>query len=177
MNEERDQRLVDACLKGDTKAFEQIVLSYQKPLYTAAYRIVEDQDEAEDVLQNAFIKAYENLGTYKKSHKLFSWLYRITLNEALNTIHAKKRFEGLSGDYKSGEKTGDEVFQESELSHALDSALRELKLDYRLVIILNHFHDRSYTEMSYILNIPVKTVKSRLFTARNMLRELLVHNK
>jgi RNA polymerase sigma-70 factor (ECF subfamily) len=99
------------------------------------------------------------------------------LNEALNTIHSKKRFEGLSGDYQSDEKTGDDVVQESELSHALDSALRELKLDYRLVIILNHFHDRSYTEMSYILNIPVKTVKSRLFTARNMLRELLVHNR
>jgi RNA polymerase sigma-70 factor (ECF subfamily) len=177
MNEERDQRLVDACLKGNTKAFEEIVLNYQKPLYTAAYRIVEDQDEAEDVLQNAFIKAYENLGTYKKSYKLFSWLYRITLNEALNSLHGKKRFEGLSGDYQSGEKRGDEVVQENELSHALDSALRELKLDYRLVIILNHFHDRSYTEMSYILNIPVKTVKSRLFTARNMLRELLVHNR
>jgi RNA polymerase sigma-70 factor (ECF subfamily) len=99
------------------------------------------------------------------------------LNEALNAAHSKRRFEGLSGEYQSGEKTGDELLQESELSGALDSALRELKLDYRLVIILNHFHDRSYTEMSYILNIPVKTVKSRLFSARNMLRELLVHNK
>lgn len=159
------------------KAFEQIVLAYQKPLYTAAYKIVEDQDEAEDVLQNAFIKAFENLRSYKKSYKLFSWLYRITLNEALNTLHSKKRFEGLSGEYQSGEKSGEEVVHESELSRALDSALRELKLEYRLVIILNHFHDRSYSEMSYILNIPVKTVKSRLFTARNMLRELLVHNK
>ncbi len=177
MNEESDQQLVRACLKGETKAFEQIVSRYQKPLFNAAYRIVDDRDESEDILQNAFIKAYGSLKSYNPSYKLFSWLYRITVNEALNVLNSKKRFDGLPQDLRSSDKQSDEILQEDERSKALDNAIRELKLEYRLVIILNHFHDRSYTEMSYILNIPEKTVKSRLFSARSMLREILVHNK
>ena len=175
MIEESDQQLVKACLKGETKAFERIILQYQKPLFNAAYRILNDRDEAEDVTQNAFIKAYENLGRYNASYKLFSWLYRITVNESLNALDARKRFNELPTEYASEEKSTDEIVEAKELGDAIDRALRGLKLEYRLVIILNHFHDRSYSEMSYILNIPEKTVKSRLFSARTMLRDLLTH--
>lgn len=174
MTVESDLDLVQACLNGETKALERIILLYQKPLFNAAYRIVDDRDEAEDITQIAFIKAYENLKSYKSSYKLFSWLYRITVNEALNALEKRKRFNGLKEDYASSDKRSDELIEERETNNAIDKALRELKLEYRLVIVLNHFHNRSYSEMSFILNIPEKTVKSRLFSARAMLRELLM---
>ena len=177
MIEEDDRQLVEASLRGEEKAFERIVEKYQKPLFNAAYRIVDDHDEAEDVTQSAFIKAYENLKSYNPGFKLFSWLYRITMNEALNVSNAKKRFGGLHERIASSEKSGEELAEERDVSSEIERALRSLKLEYRLVIILKHFHDHSYSEMSYILQIPEKTVKSRLFTARNMMREFLLQTK
>ena len=168
-----DLRLVEQCLEGDRKAFECIVDKYQKPMFNAALRILNDCEDAADAAQSAFIKAYENLRAYNKRYKFFSWLYRIAINESLNLLQQRRKFEGINEEIVSNDKTPEERYREKETSQRIQSALMEMDLDYRVVIVLSHFQDLSYKEMSYILDIPEKTVKSRLFSARQLLRSIL----
>lgn len=169
-----DYALVKHCLRGEPRAFEQLVDKYQKPIFNVAYRMVRDYDDAEDIAQNAFVKAYENLSAYNPKHKFFSWLYRMAVNEALNFLKQKNRLQGLSEDLQAGEQSPDKRYEEAELSESLHDALMELKVDHRAAIVLKHFEDLSYRDIGYILEIPEKTVKSRLFTARQLLRDILI---
>jgi RNA polymerase sigma-70 factor (ECF subfamily) len=172
--ERSDRELVAECLTGSKEAFEALVERYQRVIFNVAYRMVNDYDEAEDITQSVFIKGFESMRSYNPRHKFFSWLYRIAVNESLNHIRARKRMVELSPDMVSGGKTPEEAYGESELSEKLGEALTYLDPSYRIVIVLKHLRDCSYKEISEILQIPEKTVKSRLFTARQLLRGVLV---
>lgn len=174
MKERNDSMLVDQCLKGDNRAYETLVLTYEKPIYNLALRMVKVPEDAEDIAQTVFVKAYEKLDSYNPAHRFFSWIYRIAVNESINFCKRNRRTE----DYESGvtgsdKETPEQSFRDGELSENIGSAIAQLKLDYRLVIVLKHFHDFSYQEMGEILQIPEKTVKSRLFTARQQLKVIL----
>ena len=167
-------------VKGDRESFGAIVDRYQRAIFNVAYRMVNDYEDAMDITQSAFIKAYENLDKYDPSHKFFSWLYRIAINESLNHVSRRKRQTRLA--YEPGDSLryggqvhspGDPV-EESETDAMLQGALAQLKFDYRLVVILRHFLSLSYREIGDIIDVPEKTVKSRLFTGRQMLKEILV---
>lgn len=174
MQEANDKDLVNRCLKGDRKAFEALLDRYQKPIYNVALRMVNNVDDAADLTQSVFLKAYENLTSYNDQYKFFSWIYRIAVNASLNFLEQKKRCD-LLGDQDIPEEPVIETnLEASERIEKLDDALLELKMECRIVIVLRHFHDLSYEEMSHILDIPEKTVKSRLFTARHMLKDILV---
>lgn len=174
MQEPHDKDLVKRCLKGDQKAFEILLDRYQKPIYNVALRMVNDVDDAADLTQTVFIKAYENLRSYNDRYKFFSWLYRIAVNTSLNFLEQKKRRD-LLGDRDIPQEPGVEAeLEASERVQKLEDAILELRPEYRIVIVLRHFHDLSYEEMSQILDIPEKKVKSRLFSARQMLREILL---
>jgi RNA polymerase sigma-70 factor (ECF subfamily) len=174
MKEEDDLTLVERCLNGDNKAFEGIVEKYQKPVFNAVFRIVNDYDDSEDVTQAAFVKAYEKLRSFNRKYKFFSWLYRIAVNESINFVNSRKNVEGLDETIISNEKTPDETFDVIESSERIRDALLDLKLEYRTVVVLKHFQNLSYQEISYIVEIPEKTVKARLFTARELLRDILL---
>jgi RNA polymerase sigma-70 factor (ECF subfamily) len=174
MNERSDNELVQQCLKGRTKAFEELVLRYQKPVYNVAYRMTKSTVDAEDITQLTFIKVYEKLETYNAKYKFFSWIYRIAVNEALNTIHVKGRFSPLEERVDDDIKTPEDIFEENELSETIQNALLEMTIEHHSVVVLKHLQHFSYRDIAYILEIPQKKVKSRLFSARQQLKEILL---
>jgi RNA polymerase sigma-70 factor, ECF subfamily len=175
MTAHADAELVRECLAGDQRAFETLVRKYEKPIYNLALKMLKDRDDAMDVSQTVFVKVYERLDSYDDKHGFFSWIYRIAINESINFSKRSKRLD----EYESGVTAALAPTQEAEqsagaLSEEVERAIAELKLDYRMVIVLKHFHDFSYGEMADILGIPEKTVKSRLFSARQQLKEILI---
>ena len=165
--------IVQACLAGERKAFEVLVDRYEKKLFNAAYRILGDTEDAMDATQSAFVKAYEKLNTFDTSCRFFPWMYRILINESLNIVNYRKRHQELDSNIPLPGKSPEEKFRDRELGRHLQAALKALKPDYRIVVALRHYQSFSYQEIAEILQIPEKTVKSRLFTARQQLKEIL----
>jgi RNA polymerase sigma-70 factor (ECF subfamily) len=131
-------------------------------------------EDAEDITQSVFIKVYESLGSYRPEYKFFSWIYRITVNETLNFLKQRNRHGDLDQERLREEETPEEVFEKAEQSERIQKALMEIPLIYRVVILLKHFNHFSYREIAYITDTPEKKVKSRLFTARQKLKEVLL---
>jgi len=174
MMETPDQDLVVRCLDGDAGAFASLVGRYQKTVFNAVLRMVRDPDDAEDITQSVFVKAYEHLASYKPGHKFFSWIYRMAMNETLNFLKSRKRLERLDNpETASSEKTPDQAAEENALREDMGETLMRLDVSHRAVVVLRHFHDLSYDEIAYVLDLPERLVKSRLFTARQQLKELL----
>ncbi len=171
---DRDEMIVKDCLAGERKAFEVLVDRYEKKLYNAAYRVLGDAEDAMEATQSAFVKAYERLGTFDTSQRFFPWMYRIVVNESLNIISRRKRFQEIDSKIPVPGRSPDEKYGDQELARHLQAAVRVLKPDYRVVVALRHYQGFTYQEIGEILGIPEKTVKSRLFTARQQLREILV---
>ncbi len=167
-----DHELVDRCLRGDLEAFAPLVVRYQKPLFNVALRMVRDREDARDITQTAFVKAYEKLRSFDRQHRFFSWIYRIAVNECLNFVSRRRPERPLLADLPAADDPQRDA-EASELAARVQDALVTLTLDYRLVVILRHFLDLSYVEMSEALLIPEKTVRSRLYTARQRLAEVL----
>jgi len=176
MKEPRDDAvLVRECLAGDQRAFEKLVRKYQKPLYNLALRMVRDPDDAMDVVQGVFVKVYEKLDSYDEKHGFFSWIYRITINESINFSKRARRADEYESGVTAALAPSQEAAHDAEaLSEEIEKGIAMLKLDYRLVIVLKHYLDFSYQEMADVLAIPEKTVKSRLFSARQQLKEILI---
>jgi RNA polymerase sigma-70 factor (ECF subfamily) len=171
-----DLMLIRQCLEGRREAFEELIARYQKAVFNVALRLVKDYQDAQDLAQTVFIKAYEKLDRFDARHKFFSWIYRLAVNESLNFIKRRRRFEKLdeSAGYAAVEPASDKNDEESEMSRNVQNALMDLEIDHRAVIVLKHFENLSYQEIGYILDLPEKTVKSRLFTARQTLKEILI---
>jgi RNA polymerase sigma-70 factor (ECF subfamily) len=173
MNKPDDKELMERCVKGDRRAFETLLVRYEKPVYNAAYRMLHNADDARDVTQTVFLKVYENLDQYDPAHRFFSWVYRIALNESINWLKKSNRQEAL--DYETADQgDGPEAMASDEqLGEGMEAALMRISSDYRAVIILKHVLGCSYIEISEVLDIPEKKVKSRLYTARQLLQERL----
>jgi RNA polymerase sigma-70 factor (ECF subfamily) len=174
MNETDDAVLVKKCIQGDIKAFEVLVDKYQKPIFNAALRVCNDFDSAEDISQAAFVKAYEKLKSYNSKYRFFSWMYRIVINEALNFLNQGKNLLELDENIISKQKTPDQIMEQTEISEKIRDALMQIEPNYRFLIELRHFQNCSYSEIGYILNIPEKKVKSRLYMARQTLGKILI---
>jgi RNA polymerase sigma-70 factor, ECF subfamily len=169
--DERD--LVARCLRGDLSGFEPIVERYNRVLFGVALRLLGSYQDACDATQDALIKAFEHLDSYDPERKLFSWLYRILVNECLNVRRARHPAEPLDERISDGAQP-DEAAAAGERRERIQAALQELPFDSRQVVVLRHFAEFSYAEIADALGIPEKTVKSRLFTARQRLAELLL---
>ncbi|HKB84735.1 MAG TPA: RNA polymerase sigma factor [Ignavibacteriaceae bacterium] len=172
-----DKDLVKESLQGSQKSFEEIVDRYYKTIYRLAYRILHDDDNAEEITQIVFVKAYESLGSFNPKFKFFSWLYRIAVNETLNLSKKLSYTEKLNEEYSSAAENPDEIYARSELGEKIEIALMELDILYRVPLVFKHFMDYSYKEISELLGVPEKTIKSRLFTGRQILKEVLIKNK
>jgi RNA polymerase sigma-70 factor, ECF subfamily len=172
MDDHYCRALVNKCLNGETDAFDELVNHHQFAMYNTVFRIVGDGDDARDVTQAAFVKAWENLHTYKPEYRFFSWLYRIMVNEALNTVRSKRVHYELKLVDEQAEPADSDLLvaeQNADLARAID----RLSPEYKTVIVMRHFEDLSYKEMADVLDIDEKTVKSRLYSARMKLREVL----
>lgn len=169
-----DSDVIRRCKKGDVEAFGDIVRKYQNIIYNVVLKMVNDRDSADDITQSAFIKAYENFNRYKTDYPFYSWVQKIAVNEALNYIKQRKKIVAFDDSYESATSDNPETeYVRNELQDRIDRALEKLKPEYRIIIVLRHFGELSYTEIGEILDVPEKTVKSRLFTARQELRSVL----
>jgi RNA polymerase sigma-70 factor, ECF subfamily len=174
MKEVDDNQIVRQCLGGDKEAFSRLVEKYQGIVYNVALRMVKDAGDAEDIAQAALVKAYEKLRSYNERYRFYSWLYRITINEALNHLDRQRRFSALDDGTEDPQQNPELASEARDRSERIQEALMELNVDQRAVLVLRHFEERSYEEIGFILEIPVKRVKSRLFDARQILRDVLV---
>lgn len=174
MSDSEDKTLIKRCLIGDSRAFERLIQKYQKPIFNAAIRIVGDYEDARDITQAVFVKAYEKLDAYDSRYKFFSWIYRMTVNEAINLTARRKEQTRIDPDSVSDTDTPEVIFERNVLSGEVDEAVGELPLEYRLVIIFRHWVDLPYRDIGYILDIPENTVKSRLYSARRLLAEIMI---
>lgn len=163
---------VARCLQGETSAFEPLVRRYERVMFAIALRLLGDFEEARDATQDAFVRVYEKLHTFDPSRKFFSWLYRIVVNECLNVRRARKMHAPLDGEYATT-SVAFETLAAAELHDRVQAALGQLTKEYREVIVLRHFADLSYDEISEVTGVAEKTVKSRLFSARERLAKLL----
>lgn len=161
-------------MKVDRETFEVLVAKYEKTIFNIAYRMVNDYEDAMDITQTVFLKAYEKLDTYNPTHKFFSWFYRICINESLNHITKRKREVKLDRDIPTVRSNPETGTAQREANRHLQCALMSLKFNYRAVLVLKHIYDFSYKEISEIMEIPEKTVKSRLFSGRQLLKESLL---
>jgi RNA polymerase sigma-70 factor, ECF subfamily len=167
-----EDTLIGRCLDGESAAFEPLVERYHRPLFGAAARLLGSREEARDVTQTVFLKAYQALATCDRERRFFSWIYRILLNECLNAIRARRPLEALPDGLAATGALIDPVDQ-AETRLRVRQALLQLTETQRDVIVLRHFAEMSYDEIGEALGIPEKTVKSRLFSARQRLCEIL----
>ena len=165
--------LVEACLSGDPTAFGVLVDSYEGKLFNVALQITGSRDDAMDVTQSAFVKAYEKLHTFNPSYRFFSWIYRIAINEAFNLTRRKGASSGLDPEMALVKGDPEQLASEHELRRQLHRALGELSPEHRVVVVLKHLHGLSYREIAETLGIDEARVKSRLFGARQRLRQVL----
>ena len=171
--DEDDAALIRRILSGETAAFEVLVERYQRVLYTVALRMLGNRDDAKDATQTAFVRAYERLGSFDDQYRFFSWIYRILVNECLNVIRGRRPEDELTPVVAtSGGPFESAVSNERQAQ--VQAALLQLTPEYRAVVVLRHFAGLSYDEMADALGVPAKTVKSRLYSARQRLGELLL---
>jgi len=168
-----DTRLIEQCKRGDRKAFETLLIQYEKPVFNAAFRMLNSRDDARDVTQTVFLKVFENFDHFDPSRRFFSWIYRITLNESINWLGKSNRTQPLQHEVEDQGKSPEQEVDNANLSEDLQKALMSINDDYRSVIVLKHFLGCSYGEIGQILEIPEKKVKSRLYSARQLLKDAL----
>lgn len=167
---QEDAQFVARCLLGDTQAFEPLVQRYQRVFFNVAWRLVGDREDARDVVQGAFVKAWEKLSSFDPRFRFFSWMYKIVLNESLNLRSRRPLIDhaALVTDLVAPGGPERELFFRDRADR-LQVALQGLSESDRQVIVLRHFGEQSYAEIAEILGTTEKTVKSRLHEARRRL--------
>jgi RNA polymerase sigma-70 factor (ECF subfamily) len=165
--------LVQRSCDGDREAFGELVSAYQHVLFNVALRMCNDREDARDLTQTAFLKAWRKLHTFDRRNKFFSWIYRILVNETLNLLRSRRAQEPLDERIEARGRSPADQAEANEIRAIVQDSLMELATEYRQVIILRHLQQMSHSEIGELLNLPEKTVKSRLYTARQLLGGVL----
>jgi len=180
-----DQLLVERVQKGDKRAFDLLIQKYQHRIVSLVSRYVSDSSEAQDVAQEAFIKAYRAIGRFRGDSAFYTWLYRIAINTAKNWIVARNRRPpasdidavdaeqyGMSGRLKDISTPENEMLRE-EIERTVYGTIAELPEDLRTAIMLREMDGMSYNEIATTMECPIGTVRSRIFRAREAIDEKL----
>jgi RNA polymerase sigma-70 factor (ECF subfamily) len=180
MNEARPSRLISECIAGNDEAITMLVRQYETGVFRLALSIVGDQAEANEITQETFIAALRGLPSYQEQHSFKAWLYKIALNHSRNHLRKRKVLERLRTTLtsifqveKQNQVLPEEAAIENEKDAAIWKSLNELDERYRTVMILRYFHELSIAEISEILSVNEGTIHSRLYSAREKLRNAL----
>jgi len=180
-----DEAVIQRCLQGDSESFSVLVDRYRDQLYGYAYHVVGDAEEARDLAQETFVRAYSALPRFRPGAQFSSWLYTIASNLCKSWLRKKKHApvsmeEVFSGRHEpalaepTDETASPEVaYSREEFQRIVLAAVNTLPTKYRLVVVLRHLNDLSYQDIAAILKLPVTTVEHRLRTAREMLKPRL----
>jgi RNA polymerase sigma-70 factor, ECF subfamily len=183
--DENDQQLVQRVQKGDRSAFDLLVLKYQHRVLKLVSRFVNNTAEAEDVAQDAFLKAYRALPSFRGESAFYTWLYRIAINTAKNSLVANRRrpvdFDLDLQDPDQFERharlaevdTPERVLLTEEIRQVVEGAMEQLPEDLRTAIVLRELDGLSYEEIAEAMDCPVGTVRSRIFRAREAIDKRL----
>jgi len=154
MVDEDDEVLVRRSLEGDREAFGDLVTAHQDVLFGVALRMCGNREDAREIVQTVFLKAWQKLRTFDRRHRFFSWIYRIMMNETLNLVTRRRSAEPLPEGLMAAGPMPDEDYAREQVSDIVQQALMELPPAQREVIVLRHFHDLSYHEMGDLLGLP-----------------------
>lgn len=168
--DESDEVLAEASRCGDRRAFEELVGRYDRVIYTLALRMVGNVEDARDLAQGVFVKAYRGLGSFDPKRRFFSWIFRIAVHQCLNHRRTSGRTTAMETEPEAPDPGPERLAELHEMEAGVQRALERLSEGDRLVIVMRHFMDCTYQDIGDALHVPVKTVKSRLFSARQRLR-------
>ncbi len=179
-----DSELVARAVVGREESFEELVRRYQRPIAAYVYRMVGDYDAALDLTQEVFIKVYGSLARYRSEFKFSTWIYKIAHNAAIDHLRrSTTRDQSLTTEVdgatfelpiKSQKPTPEQESERRERRAEIEAVVSQLPHAYKELILLRHSHDLSYDEIAEVTNLPLGTVKNRLFRAREMMREQFV---
>ena len=175
-----ESQLINAATQGDANAFGQLVSFYQDRLYTAVVHVIGCHNEAEDVVQEAFVQAYLKLKTFRRNSTFYTWLYRIAFNKAMSrrrsqkpTLSMDEGRELTGNDPLDPQAQPDDEMIRQERVHQVQAALGTLSEEFRAVMVLRELEGCDYDMIAEILEISIGTVRSRLHRARSLMREQL----
>lgn len=179
-------KIIELCLRGKTQYFSRLIDNYKHMIYNVAYRMSNNSQEAEDIAQETFLRAFQSLAHFNPAYKFSTWLYQIALNITRDRLKKREIHPySLDAPIESEEAESsplepadfthnpEQIITQREEAELIQKAINSLPLKYREVIILRHIQDLSYIEISHILKLPESTVKIRLFRAREQLKKIL----
>jgi len=182
-----DQRLIQDCLKGRSEAFGELVRRYQDRLYNTVYRLLDNAEDARDVVQDSFLHAYQALKSFKGDSLFFTWLYRIAVNTAFSLKRKQRSILSIDRAREgtataepldaSAENQPDFALEQADEERMIQQALNRLSPEHRAVLVMKDMEGQKYETMAEVLEVPIGTIRSRLHRARMELRELLLHQK
>jgi len=177
--------LIAGALNGDQKAYTSLVTKHKTAVFHIIYKIVKNEEAARDLVQETFMKAFNSLATYRSEYRFSTWLYKIAANASIDFLR-KKRIQALSLDQPIETRNGTVELEVADYSYhperdlvnkeqrfSIEKAINSLPEKYREVIVYRHKDDKSYEEIADLLDIPVGTVKARIFRARELLKKKL----
>lgn len=189
MRDDEDYKVIKLCLRGKKDAFARLVDKYDRKVYNLAYRLTSNPERAKDIAQEAFIKVYKALDKYDPKYKFSSWLLKTVSNLCIDYHRSKHATNasleviinsGAEGSIlRDGESSSpiedaiEEKLQCAELQDVIREGIDMLPYDYKSVVVMRHIQNFSYKEISSILNLPMGTIKARIFRARKMLKQYL----
>jgi RNA polymerase sigma-70 factor (ECF subfamily) len=181
--ERTDAELVQRTLGGDTSAYNSLVQRYQRQVYNLTYRMAGNAEDASDLVQETFLRAYGALASFRQDASFLTWLYKIASNLAIDQMRSKKAKGALSLDFELEEgrepAADDRTYSPEDtvvrgaVGDIVDRAVMNLPERYRVVVVMRHLQDMSIDEIAQELGLPSGTVKTHLFRAREMLRDRL----
>jgi len=186
LNLEEDEALVARSKRGDSRAFDVLVERYKERLYATVYHMTSNHEDANDLVQDAFIKAYKSLGSFKGQSSFYTWIYRIAVNRTINFLKRRRHKNHFSLDDVDGNIQTDPDFVElmshvtprreaglNELQQRLNEALQKLSEPHRAVVVMHDIQGMTHADIAKAMKTSEGTVRSRLFYARQELQGLL----
>lgn len=179
-----DKKLIRDYIAGDESAFERLVAKYLKPIYNFVYRLCGNAEEARDISQDVFFRAWKNIKKYDEKNAFSTWIYSIARNATIDYLRKKKTLifsdldneemdESFANSIPDEMPLPDEIFAEKELGEKIEKALLKLSFNYRAVVLLHFKEGMTFEEIAKVLKKPMNTVKSQYRRALAMLRDLL----
>lgn len=189
--DQSDQTLVEQCLDGDERAARELVVRFEKPVFSLIYRMVRDRELAEDLAQETFVRTLNNLRRYNPSYKFSSWLFKIGYNLTIDHLRKKQLHvvsihgapDAVTPDQQAAtqitleasDERPDQLLEARSIGAEIEAAIEQLRPEYQTAILLRHVQGYAYEEIAEVMDVPLGTVKTYIHRARNELKLALVH--